>query len=237
MRKYLFKKTLAKGLIKSRPNRFLMIVEVKGKKKRCHCPATGRIGDVNLPGTPCLLSESKGGKRKTKCTVEAISINHKEWIGINQTRVNDYVAFFLRTGQLNQIIKVNKLKREVPLGNSRIDFLINDRHYLEVKTPLNLIRAQPQNTEQTVRHTSMDRMIKHLNDASKSVSRGSRAIFILCHMFAAPKFQVPPHTKQENKIIRTARMADRRGLEHWQLNLKVDPEGVTIIDCFPLKLF
>jgi sugar fermentation stimulation protein A len=98
-KKFLFEEPLVEGLIKSRPNRFIMLVEVNGKVVKCHCPATGRIGGIKFKDVPCLLSKAKNKKRKTLYTVEAISLDKpeakkKSWIGINQNAANKYVEFF-----------------------------------------------------------------------------------------------------------------------------------------------
>ena len=99
--KYLFEERLLEGVIKSRPNRFIMNVLVEGKLEKCHCPSTGRIGNIKFEDIPCLLSRSRSAERKTKYTVEAFSLDeldrpNKSWIGINQTRANEYVEFFIR---------------------------------------------------------------------------------------------------------------------------------------------
>ncbi|MEI6850117.1 MAG: DNA/RNA nuclease SfsA, partial [archaeon] len=46
--KYLFKEPLKEGVIKSRPNRFIMLVLIDGKLEKCHCPSTGRIGNIKF---------------------------------------------------------------------------------------------------------------------------------------------------------------------------------------------
>ena len=74
--KYLFKEPLIGGLIKSRPNIFIMFVEINGKLEKCHCPSTGRIGSIKFENIPCLLSRAeKNSERKTKYTVEAFSLD------------------------------------------------------------------------------------------------------------------------------------------------------------------
>ena len=41
----------------------------------------------------------------------------------------------------------------------------------------------------------------------------------------------------EEKIIKAAKKANSKGLENWQINLKIDKEGIELIDYFKLKLF
>ena len=72
-----------------------MMVEVNNRVERCHCPSTGRIGNIEFKDIPCLLSESDNDSRKTKYTVEVIHTD-AVWVGINQTKANSYLAFFLK---------------------------------------------------------------------------------------------------------------------------------------------
>ena len=97
----------------------------KVKKKEivaCHCPTTGRIGDIELKQVACLISENDNSKSKLRHTVEAISCDnleceHKNWIGINQILSNKLVGFFLDIHQLNEIVQdYSCIKRETKLG-------------------------------------------------------------------------------------------------------------------------
>jgi len=243
MKKYKFEETLIEGVIKSRPNRFIMVVEFNGKKQKCYCPSTGRIGSIDFEDIPCLLSKSKNPKRKMAYTVEAFSLDpisrkRKRWIGINQVRVNRYVEHFLRTGQLSRMVgKVETVEPEVTLGKSRLDFLVNGKDYVEVKTLLRLIPTEghPKHKERKVTVTGYDRLIKHFGDIVKKTGQGSRAILVLCHTYDAKRFKVPKVEGAE-VIEKAARKAQKKGMENWQINLKVDPKGVTLTKYFKLNL-
>lgn len=50
-------------LKKSRPNRFIMDVELDDIINKCHCPSTGRIGNFIFKDIPCLMSKAKDEKR------------------------------------------------------------------------------------------------------------------------------------------------------------------------------
>ena len=237
MKFYKFQTPLKEALIKSRPNRFIMIILVDGQEFKAHCPATGRIGHIKFKDIPCLISESDNPERKTRFTVEAISLNtRKSWIAINQTRVNSYIEFFLKENLLKKMISGN-VKREVGLGKSRIDFKVGE-DYLEIKMPLIFIDA-PSNMEQ-VEHTkfnSFDRLIKHFDDLGKSLKTHERAIVALVYGFNAKPFH-PPKTDDSNiKIIKAAKKARARGVENWQINFKIDKKGTYILDYFRLNMF
>jgi sugar fermentation stimulation protein A len=232
MKKYIFDEPLIQGLIKSRPNRFIMLVEINGTVEKCHCPSTGRIGNIEFKDVPCLISKSKT-IRKTNFTVEAISPRRGLWIGINQTKSNSYIEFFLRNNLLRKMVKAKEIKREVKLKNSRIDFLINNHCFLEVKTPLTMLPFG--NLKNNTKFDSFERLARHFTDMSKQIKKGQRAIVLLCYMYNAPPFETPD--KPNLEIVKTVREASARGLEQWQINLKIDNNGVSLIDYFKLDLF
>ncbi|MFH1222525.1 MAG: DNA/RNA nuclease SfsA [Candidatus Micrarchaeota archaeon] len=245
LEKYRFPEKLVEGLIKARPNRFIMRVQLGKKLLKCHCPVTGRIGNLRFSNIPCLLSMSNNPERKTPCTVEAISLDppakkNKSWIGINQTKANEYIAFFMRTGQMEKMIgKKHEVQREVPLGKSRIDFLVNGNTYVEAKTMVMMIPSEkhPNYTGGNKPLTSFDRMIKHFHDLGAAVPKGSRAIILLCFPYDAIQFVPPKRMKGSGPIKRAARKAQRAGVENWQINLKFDEKGVQLLQYFPLRLF
>jgi len=243
--KFLFPEKLAEGVIKSRPNRFIMVVEAEGRTMRCHCPSTGRIGSLRFKDISCLLSKSRDAGRKTPYTVEAISLDapdarRKRWIGINPVAANKYVEFFLTRGALAKMVKGGeRARRERKLGKSRIDFAIGDKTYIEVKTLLMDLETEghPQHRKTMPKFTSFQRLIKHFGELSKALRHGSRAIVLLCYLYDAKPFKVPPPDKGTMKIQRAAQMAQKAGVENWQIDLVVDGGGVTLSRYFPLRLF
>jgi len=131
------------------------------------------------------------------------------------------------------------VKREKVLGKSRIDFATVDT-FLEVKTLMNQI---PMATE----HKSFvpykkpfgsatGRLIKHMSELSELQENSKKGIVVLCHLFDAAPFRPPePDPKaKDSKIRQTVQNAISKGVENWQVNLKIDKEGVELIDYFPL---
>jgi sugar fermentation stimulation protein A len=229
----MFPAPLETGTIISRPNRFIMLVDSKGKTLRCHCPTTGRLGDLDVVGLPCLYSTASGAKRKTAYTVEAISTSRsgRSWVGINQTAVNRYFEFFARSGALSRMVR-GDLRREVKLGGSRIDFLIGGA-YVEVKTPLITLPASSKVPRvRRSRFDSFDRLIRHMNELRGALAGGSRAIIVLCYLYDAKPFRPPRPDKTNSRILAAARKAQAAGVERWQVNMKVDARGVSLTRYF-----
>jgi sugar fermentation stimulation protein A len=223
------------GAVVSRPNRFVMMVRTDDHRIRCHCPTTGRLGDLSLSGLRCLYSDAHTNGRKTAHTVEAISIDRpvrtESWIGINQTAVNRHVEFFIRSGQLSRMA-MGVLKREVRLGGSRIDFLVGDT-YVEVKTPLTTLPAT--RTFERVKHGRFDsfgRLIRHMTELREARSFGRRAVIAMCYLYDAKPFRPPASDVTNARVLETARLAEQSGVETWQVNMKLDRKGVRVIRYF-----
>lgn len=210
-----------------------MFVRAGGKTIKCHCPTTGRLGDVELGGLPCLYSTSANPKRKTSHTVEAISFSKdgRHWIGINQTAANRYMEFFLRSGLLSRMVS-GPLKREVRLGRSRIDFQVGGT-YVEVKTPLITLPAgEGIRRVRRSRFNSFDRLVRHMGELRRSMAKGRRAAILLCYLYDAKPFRPPPRDGTNSKVLNAAAAAEKAGVERWQVNLNVDRTGVSLIRYF-----
>jgi sugar fermentation stimulation protein A len=233
MEKYFFNEELIQGLIKTRPNRFIMLVEIDSIIEKCHCPSTGRIGNIEFKDIPCLVSKSRDNTRKTSYTVEAIIPDKNSIVGINQTKANGYIEFFLKNNLLKKMIDVKELKREVNLNKSKIDFLINENCFLEVKTPLRHIPFG--NKKEDTKFNSFERLGRHFQEISLQIKKGQRAIVLLCYLYDADEFKVPEKSNLE--IVNIVKESTIRGLENWQVNFKVDRKGISLIDYFKLNLF
>ena len=230
----LFEEPLKKAIIVNRRNRFVMDVLVDDLLAPCHCPVTGRIGDIIFENIPCLVSETYDSNRKTHFTVEAISVDGEQWIGINQGRVNDYVEAFLFENQLDAFSTPRGIKREIVIGGARIDFQI-DGIFMEVKAPLSELLTIPLphfKRKRLKRPIETERLIRHLHALISTLPQTGRAVLLYVFLYDAPIYTGNSNRKQDHLIRQLINDAIPSGLEIWQLNCTISPEGIRLLRCF-----
>ena len=241
---FVFPYPLAEGIIVKRKSQFTMIVNCEGSEYICHCPTTGRVGNLDLSGRPCLLSKSDGPNRKTAFTVEAVSLNRpedteKDWIGINQNMANRFVEHFLVNGGFKEMVgNGNEVRREQFLGISKLDFLVGNT-YLEVKTPLQHLQLEiPEyvKTKPVTPFSSTSRMMKHVAELANSLKEHERAILLTCFIYDNPGFQVIERSINYDEVKATVDDSIKKGVETWQANFKITPTQVVLEKYFPIKL-
>ena len=233
---------LIEGIIEKRKIQFTIDVIIHNEVVKCHCPTTGRIGNIDLSGIPCLLSKSNDPKRKTPYTVEAVSLDlpeskEKSWIGINQNAANRYVENALIKGLFKDMVsEYGAVLREQVLGVSKLDFLVGDT-YIEVKTPLLSIQLPyPKHikTKKVGKFSSTERFIKHINELAGSLATNQRAILLVCFIYDNPGFKVEVRSTGSDFVEREVQKCISKGIEIWQVNFSISKDGVRLTKYFEI---
>lgn len=233
---------LIEGIIKRRKSQFTIDVFVNDEVINCHCPTTGRIGNIDLCNVPCLLSKSNNPKRKTKFTVEAISLDftetkNKSWIGINQNAINRYVENAFLKNFFRDMLNFNgEIIPEQKLGLSKLDFLVENT-YIEVKTPLQNIQLPfPEHikTKKIEKFNSTSRFIKHINELANSLKNNQRAILLLCFMYNNPGFRVELKSTNSKFVNQEVKKCISTGIEIWQVNFEISRKNIKLTKYFEI---
>ena len=242
---FVFERPLAEGIIEKRKSQFTMAVSVDGQAGvSCHCPTTGRVGNLDLAGRPCLLSKSTEPKRKTPYTVEAVSLDRPEddektWIGINQNAANRYVEHYLKNGGFAEMVGAcHEVRRETFLGDSKLDFLVGNT-YLEVKTPLQYLQTEIPawvKTKKAAPFSSTTRMQRHMAELGKSLKERERAIMLVVFLYDNPGFRIVERSTNYEEVKATVAESVSKGVETWQANFEITPDGVKLRKYFPINI-
>lgn len=233
-----FDKPLLHATIKSRINRFIFIVDYNGLEVEAHCPSGGTIAGIPrklMTQLPCLLSDhGDNTTRRTRYTVEAISLdNGHTYMGINQTASNHYVHQFLQDEDVQSVLNINGLVvREKKLGNSRIDFKVNDT-YIEVKTMVAEYYGEASKQLRALmkpQEPSVERMQKHIRELTHEVNtHESKAIMLTVFQYDAPKFEPPVDNPKYTEFVEDLKIAKASGVRQVRMNLCVTDTHIELL--------
>ncbi|TFF97833.1 MAG: DNA/RNA nuclease SfsA [Promethearchaeota archaeon] len=125
-KKVLKLENLKEGIFVERQNRFAGTIKYDGQIETAHIHDPGRLKELLQKGTKVLFNNSKG---KLKYYIKAVKKND-EWILLDSALHSKIASKLFEI--LPEFSNIKKIKNEVPLGNSRIDFVLDDIP-LEVK--------------------------------------------------------------------------------------------------------
>jgi sugar fermentation stimulation protein A len=120
----------------SRPNRFLVVCRRAKETVTAHLPNPGRLQELLLPGQKLLLVRSPGKHRKYPDTVVGAE-SRGQIIMLDTLRTNAAARALIERHKVRGLERATIVKAEVPHGQSRFDFLLDDSGealYLEVKS-------------------------------------------------------------------------------------------------------
>jgi sugar fermentation stimulation protein A len=137
--------TLYPGILIKRYKRFFADIELaSGEVITAHCPNTGPMTGVYIPGNPVQVSYSNNPKRKLAYTWEMIQLcdnNEPTWVGVNTSLPNRIIKLALEKKIFPELGNYEQVLTEVVYGvdrKSRVDFVLTGTTiaspiYVEVK--------------------------------------------------------------------------------------------------------
>ena len=132
------------GILLKRYKRFFADIELaSGEVVTAHCPNTGPMTGLYIPGQPVQVSRSESPTRKLPYTWEMIEVTDNGapvWVGVNTALPNRVVKLALEKGLFPELGPYREIRSEVAYGQekSRIDFRLTGELdqpiYVEVKS-------------------------------------------------------------------------------------------------------
>jgi sugar fermentation stimulation protein A len=226
---------LIHGTLIRRYKRFLADIRLAdGTEITAHCPNPGSMLRVGIPDRPVAVSLSTNKKRKLPYTWEMIELDGG-WVGVHTGRTNALVEEALLAGQIVELRGFEQLRREVPCGDSRLDFLLTFEDgpdcYVEVKN----VTLTDEGRRAIFPDSVTVRGQKHLRELIGLVHAGHRAAMLFlvnrddCDEFG-PADEIDP---EYGKLLREA--ADQ-GVEVLAYCARVSPKQVTLSRSIPTVL-
>jgi len=224
---------LVAGRFVARDNRFRVTVEMEGQPVWAHLPNSGRLGELLVPGRRVLLVERSGAGRKTGYDLSLVEMNER-WVSVDARLPNDLVEEALRTGRLVPLAGYQTVRREVPFGGSRFDFLLQapgrSPCLVEVKSVTLVVDGLAYFPDAVTL-----RGRRHLEELVSALEMGYRAaVVFVVQRGDAGGFR--PHDESDPDFAQALRMAARRGVEVYAYTCCVEPGRIEIDRSLPVYL-
>ncbi|GEK73096.1 MULTISPECIES: DNA/RNA nuclease SfsA [Halomonas] len=176
---------LVAGVLLRRYKRFLADVRLAdGREVVAHCPNTGSMRAVNVPGCRVWLSPSDDPRRKLAWTWELIELPRPEGgvdlASVHTGRANRIVEEALVAGTVEALAGAGTLKREARVEGARLDFRLDGdagaTTYVEVKQ----VTLREDDGHGYFPDAVSERGRKHLETLAALAAEGHRAVLLFC---------------------------------------------------------
>ncbi len=172
-----FENETLEAVILRRYKRFLSDVKLaNGQIITAHIANTGSMESCWGPNWKVLLTKSNNPKRKLSHSLE-LTHNGVSWIGINTSRTNAIAHEAISKGIIPELDDYQKITREVTIGKSRIDLLLekqNEKCYVEVKN----VTLKSNDGIARFPDSVSERGVKHLEELIGIKEDGHRAVML-----------------------------------------------------------
>lgn len=176
---------LVPGTLLRRYKRFLADVRLDdGREVVAHCPNTGSMRAVNVPGCRVWLSPSDNPARKLAWTWELIELPQPDGTSaaasVHTGRANRIVEEALRSGRIEELAGHAAIRREATVAGSRLDFRLDDTEggcaFVEVKQ----VTLREADGHGYFPDAVSVRGRKHLEALAALAAQGHRAVLLFC---------------------------------------------------------
>ena len=218
------------GTFKSRPNRFIAIVDLDGVETRCHVKNTGRCKELLVPGTAVYLSVPDNTDRSTQYDLIAVQKGDR-LINMDSQIPNAVAAESLQ--RIPMFSHVDEIRREYTYGNSRIDIYAKDdmnRYLIEVKGVTlednGIVRFPDAPTE---------RGVKHVRELISSMKDGYRpCLLFVIQMDDVTYFE--PNRATDPDFADALRDAKDAGVNILAYTCSVTPDSMVLKDPVEVRI-
>lgn len=176
---------LVPGVLIRRYKRFLADIRLDdGREVLAHCPNTGSMRAVNIPGSRVWLSASDNPKRKLAWTWELVELAQEDGTtalaSVHTGRTNRIVEAALRAGAVAPLSGYSELRREVKVDGARLDFKLTDAERGEAYVEVKQVTLKESDGHGYFPDAVSVRGTRHLASLTTLAQAGHRAVLLFC---------------------------------------------------------
>jgi len=205
------------GHLIKRLNRFVLQVDINGRTENAHLRDPGRLKELMIRNSKVLL-RARTNPGKTKYEVIAIR-SAQMWVVVNSSFHSNLAEDLIKDRYISGLKDCNVVKREVKLGRSRIDFLLDCNgmpYYLEVKG-CTLV----ENGYGLFPDAPTERGTRHVHELTNAIDKGYKAgiLFVVMRIDAN---MVIPNFKTDINFVKAVKNAKEHGVEFYAYSFFFD---------------
>ena len=214
-----------------RPNRFLLWADVGRQRVAVASRDPGRLDGILVPGAPLLLAPAAGPGRRTAFTL-VLARQGDVWVCLVPALANRIVHFAAAGNAIPGWKGVEVVRREVPAGSSRLDFLLRHRGRLvlaEVKAA-----AHVRGRRALFPDCPTERGARHVRALIAARRRGREAaLLFVVHREDADR--LAPWRAVDPAFADALRDARRAGVRVRAYTCRVTPDACTLARRIPVE--
>ncbi|TLF53658.1 DNA/RNA nuclease SfsA [Halomonas urmiana] len=226
--------TLVPGTLLRRYKRFLADVRLDdGREVVAHCPNTGSMRAVNVPGCRVWLAASDNPARKLGWTWELIELPQLDGglaaASVHTGRANRIVEEALRAGCVAELTGYAEIRREVRVegidhDRTRLDFCLEDPRRATTFVEVKQVTLREADGHGYFPDAVSARGRRHLEALAALAARGHRAVLLFCVAHEGIE-DVAPAAHLDPAYAATLREVAARGVEVLARRCEIIREG------------
>lgn len=245
-------KRVKAGTFLSRPNRFIAIVEVEGRREIVHVKHTGRCRELFLPGATVYLEDHREELKTRKTRWDLIAVEKSTGgkdsgktevllVNMDSQAPNKVVAEALASGMIRLPDfpeKFDRIKPEATFKSSRFDFYVEaelengakKRAYIEVKGV-----TLEESRVGRFPDAPTERGVKHLRELCEAKKQGFYAYVIFIVQMAGIR-EMGPNDKTHKAFGDELRRVQKEGVDILAYNCVVETDGLCVGEQILIRL-
>ncbi len=202
-----------------RPNRFVGKCKINNEIKTCHIADPGRLKEILHKGRKVLVVKNKP---ELKMDYKLVAAKMEDgWILLNTSFHSKIAKKAIEKGVLG--FYPEKIKSEVKFGNSRLDFLIDDKIFVELKGSNLLIDKKC-----VFPDAPTERGRRHLEELIEAKQKGYRTIILFMGLRNCNCFQT--YDELDKEFSETFKKALKKGVEFFGFKIKINQDFKVILN-------
>lgn len=202
-----------------RPNRFIAIVDIDGRRETVHVKNTGRCRELLVPGCEVFLTAPGMPGRKTAYDLVAVTKDTGVLFNIDSQAPNKVVREWL------DVQMIDVIRPEYTYGDSRVDFYFEKegrRCLMEVKGCTLEIGGVGYFPD-----APTERGVKHLRELARAAGEGYRAFLAFVIQMEGVS-EVRPNTDTHPEFAAALEEAEAAGVQVLHLPCSVEPDNLSL---------